>query len=151
MNTSEKITIEIIKNQMILFLKSIESDISETYPQDKEGDVYDANGYNQDGINNHYDEDGYCSRKLYDKIVDFWHNVSSNQDLIDIAICKWKWDIDLEGGRSYFLTRSNPFFAVNIYIFLKHNLGWNLNQYQKAIYNSSDLTDEIEYLFKQKG
>ena len=90
---------------------------------------------------NEYDEDGYCSNLLWNKILNFWKNFEE-KDFEYLVSGKWATDgLDLEGGRSYLL--SNQTLRNMVFDYMFFTLNWDKNQYEKILYNSTDLSDFI--------
>ena len=94
-----------------------------------------------------YDEDGHCGDGMWNEIKSFWTNFKTDEDLIYVVTGRWASDeIDLNGGRSYILTHSKVIPLLFDYLY--NTLNWSLEKYQDQIFNSLDLTDEIQDLYE---
>ena len=94
----------------------------------------------------YYDDDGYAGGELYNEIVDFWENFNSEKDLLFVVSGKYGSDgPDLNGGRDYLLSRSNV--IPMLFEYLYNNMGFTKDKYKDIIYNSLDITDEINGMF----
>lgn len=93
-----------------------------------------------------YDEDGHCGDGMWCSIKEFWRNFKTDKDLLFVVSGEYMSDdIDLDGGRSYILTHSKVIPLLFDYLY--STMGYSLEQYQDIIYNSLDITDEIEELY----
>lgn len=108
-----------IKNHMVSYFSSMESD-------------------NDD----YYDEDGHCGGELLDDIKIFWEKFSTDKDFIYVVSGRWASDdIDLDGARDYFFSSSGV--TPMLFDYLYNTLGYSLKQYQNCIWNSVGLTDDL--------
>ena len=113
------VTLEQIKNHMVNYFSGIESDDDD-----------------------HYDEDGHCGGQLLTEIKEFWNKFSTNKDFIYVVSGSWASDdIDLDGGRDYFFSHSKV--IPMLFDYLYNTLGYSLEDYEKCIWNSVGLTDDI--------
>jgi NTP pyrophosphatase (non-canonical NTP hydrolase) len=93
-----------------------------------------------------YDEDGHCGNGMWNEIKSFWRNFKTDKDFIYVVTGQWASDdIDLNGGRSYILSHSEV--TPLLFDYLYNTLNWSLEKYQNEIWNSLDLTDDIEELY----
>lgn len=94
----------------------------------------------------YYDEDGHCGDGLWLQIKDFWKNFNSDKDLTFVVSGKYMSDdLDLDGGRSYILSRSGVIPLLFDYLY--NNLGYTKKKYKNIIFNSLSITDELEDMF----
>lgn len=113
------VTLEQIKNHMINYFSDMESDDDD-----------------------HYDEDGHCGGQLLTEIKQFWNRFSTNNDFIYVVSGRWASDdLNLDGGRDYFFSHSNV--TPMLFDYLYNTLGYSLEDYEKCIWNSVGLTDDI--------
>jgi len=113
------VTLEQIKNHMVNYFSGMESDDDD-----------------------HYDEDGHCGGQLLTEIKEFWNRFSTNKDFIYVVSGSWASDdIDLDGGRDYFFSHSKV--IPMLFDYLYNTLGYSLEDYEKCIWNSVGLTDDI--------
>lgn len=118
------VTLEQIKNHMVNYFSDMESDDDDDY----------------------YDEDGHCGGDLLSDIKIFWDKFSTNEDFIYVVSGRWASDdIDLDGGRDYFFSHSKV--IPMLFDYLYNTLGYSLKEYQKCIWNSVGLTDDIYELY----
>lgn len=93
----------------------------------------------------YYNENGYCSMLLFDKIVSYWkHSFNKPQDVIEFA--RGNHSLDFQGGRKYFLTKSK--IAWSVFCYLKAELQWSCEEFESKICNSMELTDTLEQFFE---
>lgn len=93
-----------------------------------------------------YDEDGYCSKALYNDLIDFWKNFGSEKDIMYVISGKYSsYQLDIDGGRSHFIYHSEITSLLFNYIYF--TLKMTKNEYENNIYNTCDLTDDITYMY----
>lgn len=93
-----------------------------------------------------YDEDGHCGNGMWNEVKRFWKNFKTEEDLLWVVSGRYiSDDIDLDGGRSYILSSSGVIPLLFDYLY--NNMGYTLNDYQEIIFNTLDITDEIEELY----
>lgn len=92
-----------------------------------------------------YNEDGHCGDGLWNDIYDFWDNFKSDKDFFYLSSCRWATELDLEGGRSYILSHSN--IVSLIFDYLYNTLGYNKESYDKIIWNTTELSDNIQDMY----
>lgn len=92
---------------------------------------------------NKYDMDGYCSRTMYNDIISFWKNFNSEKHFMYVVSGAYATgDLDLDGGRDYILSRSNVIPLLFDYLY--NTMKFSLKDYKSIIYNTTDISDEIE-------
>jgi len=92
-----------------------------------------------------YDDDGHCGDGLWNEIKSFWINFKTDKDFVYVVTGEWASDLDLNGGRSYILSHSGV--TPLLFDYLYNTLNWSLEKYQDKIFNTIDLTEEIEELY----
>lgn len=99
--------------------------------------------------NKYYDEDGYCGDSLWNDIKEFWNDFRTNEngtnDFKYVVSCEWVSDLDLDGGRSYILNRSGV--KPLLFDYMYNTLGWKKGHYEQIIFNSTDLSEDLEDMF----
>jgi hypothetical protein len=96
----------------------------------------------------YYDENGHCGKALFKEIKKFWKSFGSNKDLEFIVTGEYSSDIDLDGGRSYFISGDEIFLDM-VFEYLYFTMEWDLEKYESKIYNSNDITDEISERYER--
>lgn len=92
----------------------------------------------------YYDEDGHCGNGQWNEIKRFWKNFKTEDDLLWVVSGRYMSDdIDLDGGRSYILSGSGVIPLLFDYLY--NTMGYSLEKYQDIIFNSLDITEEIEW------
>ena len=95
---------------------------------------------------NGYDDTGHCAISLWNRILIFWSKLDSNRDFIYLVSGEWATDgLDLNGGRSYILSLSNV--VPLLFEYLHFNLNYSLQDYREIIYNSTELSDELQDMY----
>lgn len=90
----------------------------------------------------YYDEDGYCGGTLFAEILNFWENFNTDEKFKYLVSGEFMSDdIDLDGGRSYFL--SDGELLNKLFTYMTENLKCTKEDYEKVIYNSLDIVDEM--------
>jgi NTP pyrophosphatase (non-canonical NTP hydrolase) len=108
---------------------------------------YMSEDFNDNG--EYYDEDGHCGDGLWNYIKSFWIDFKTEEDFLYVVSGRWiSDDLDLDGGRSYILSRSGVIPLLFDYIY--NTLNWSLKDYEECIHNTLDLTDEISELYESK-
>lgn len=87
-----------------------------------------------------YDEDGYCSRAMFQEIKHVWENLDEST-FMDIAIGDYDDVIDFQGGRSYLLSGKMPLYFFN---YIYYTLKLSKEGFQDKIYNSTSFNDDIQ-------
>ena len=94
-----------------------------------------------------YDDDGHCGDGLWGEIQEFWKGFDNDKDFKFVVTGEFMSDeLDLGGGRSYLL--SDDKLLDMLFDYMYNTLGWSLSDYQDKIYNSLDITDELEYRYE---
>jgi hypothetical protein len=119
-------TLEEIKNHMLKYLSE----------------------HKADDNNEYYDYTGHCGEILFKKIKNFWQDFNNDEKFKYVVSGEWASDLDLDGGRNYFFRDSE--ITPLLFDYLKNNLKYSLKQYQKELYNSTSLSEEIEDMYKNK-
>jgi len=110
---------------------------------------YETPGYElEDEHYGYYDEDGHCGEELWNDIKNYWMNFDSLKELKYVVSGEWVNDFDLEGGRDYILSSSGVYNELADFL---SKLGYDSNTYPDLIYNSCELTDNIEDILDGYG
>ena len=90
-----------------------------------------------------YDDSGYYTKDAVGKIVNFFTNLTDDK-VIDIATDAVMdgYEIDLDGGRCYFVSHSKLDDMIFNYVFYTKKM--SSESFSDSIFNSSDMTDYIE-------
>ncbi len=91
-------------------------------------------------------QDGYCNKHLFNEIIDFWESFDSDTKFIYLVSGGYEQEFDLNGHRSYFMTSDEEFLEM-LFDYLTNTLGWTQSEYIDNIYNTNELTDELDDLF----
>jgi len=102
-------------------------------------------GYSPTHNGEQYDEDGHCGDGLWIDIKNYWDNFKTDKDFLYVVSGEWADDIDLDGGRSYILSGSG--IKPLLFDYMYNTLGYSEGQYDKIVYNSIQLTDELLDMF----
>ncbi len=92
-----------------------------------------------------YDEDGHCGGELWNNVKGFWEYFNTDDDFRFVVSCQWVSDLDLDGGRDYILSSSKV--TPLLFDYMYNTLGWRSKDYEKVIFNSTNLTEELEDMF----
>jgi hypothetical protein len=118
------ITLEDIKKHMINYMSNYKSDNAD-----------------------YYDDDGHCGNKLWKLIMKFWENFNTDKDFKYLVSSEWESDdLDLNGGRNYFLISSNV--LPLLFDYMTNILKWNKNKFESNICNSSEFTNYLFDMYK---
>lgn len=123
-------------------LKEIKDFMLNRLPKSRSKDFGYYNG-------NHYDDDGHCSSTAYLKIINFWENFDNDRSFLYLVSGEFVTDLDLSGGRSYLLPEEE--LAPMCVKYLVNNLGYTYEEFDKIIYNSTELNELIDDLFQDKS
>jgi len=123
---------EILLGDKILSIEDIKNKFFESLPEEENFDFSE---------HPMYDEDGYCSRAMYQEIKYTWEDLSK-KDLIMILSGDYD-ETDFDGGRSRFLSGMAKYFFN--YIF--YTLGWAKDDLENKIYNSTSFNDDVSFYF----
>ncbi len=107
------------------------------------GDYGPEDGEDEDDFNEDQMSTGYATTWIYNKIKKFWENLDKDK-IMSIAEgrCTDDYEIELDGHRSYFLSRSEVFPQIFNYIY--YTLKIDYKQFDDNIYNSEYTVDAIE-------
>ena len=76
----------------------------------------------------------------------FWSEFDSDEDFIYLVSGKYAEDeIDLDGGRDYFLIRSKV--IPLLFRYMVENLGWSKEDYEEIIHNSLEISDNLIWMY----
>ncbi len=127
------LTIENIKERMLLHLKGSDELLENTPDEDED------EGYYGD-----YDDCGHASAQGYQKVLDYFEELDE-QALISIAAGSTQddYEVDINGGRSYLMSRSNIYLYIFNYFYYTKRI--NKDQYNDDILcNSGDASEALD-------
>jgi hypothetical protein len=111
--------------------------LEEYTTEDENEGYYDEESYGD------YDDSGYYTKDAVGKIVSFFTNLTDDK-IIDIATDSVMdgYEIDLDGGRHYFVSHSNLNDMLFNYIFYTKKM--SSESFSDSIFNSSEVNEYIE-------
>lgn len=109
-------------------------------------DTFDTSAqYSED----YYDDAGYAGKITINNILSFWTTFSTEGDLKYLLSGKWVSDcIDLQGGRFYFLSKSNVILPIYDYV-VANNL-YTVDDLNRNLHNSNELHDELVMMLEDR-
>lgn len=127
------LTIEDIKENMLLHLKGSDELLENTPDEDED------EGYYGD-----YDDCGHASAQGYQKVLEYFEELDE-QALLSIAAGSTQddYEVDINGGRSYLMSRSNIYLYIFNYFYYTKRI--NKDQYNDDILcNSGDASEALD-------
>lgn len=96
----------------------------------------------------YYDDDGHCGDGLWEMIKNYWTNeFNTDKDFIRLVSGDWDDDVDLDGARDYIFINSNV--IPLLFDYMVNVLGWDKEKYEDNIFNSVQLTDDLNDMFDE--
>ena len=116
------------------------------YMLDKMGDYGPRKGQSREEFDEDCQHSGYADTQMFKEIKSFWKNLDEHALLaVASGSAMEEYEVDLDGYRCYFLSRSKVYPLIFNYIY--YTLKKTPQELDEELCNSNDTFDAIEHLY----